>query len=264
MRPTRPGRCVLAAPSTAHPSLHPTPALICRRNQRRFGCHQAKMRPTMTASPRVLAAPSTALLSSHPTPALICLRNQRRFDCHQAKMRQTQTQECVLAAPSTARLSLHPTPALIRRRNQRRFGCHQAKMRPTRPSRCVLVVPSTARLSLHPTPGLIRRREPETIRLPSGENATDLAAEVCPCSSLNCSPVFASHTRTDLSEEPETIRLPSGENAAHETPSVVRIVIKGIVIVPLGSEINGMKHKPVSPVSPDCRILIPHRKCRNV
>jgi hypothetical protein len=81
-------RCVLAAPSTACPSLHPTPALICRRNQRRFGCHQAKMRPTRP-SWCVLAAPSTARPSLHPTLALICRRNQRRFGCHQAKMRPT-------------------------------------------------------------------------------------------------------------------------------------------------------------------------------
>src|SRR5258708_7206824 len=42
-------------------------------------------------------------------------------------------------------------------------------------------------------------REPETIRLPSGENATEVTTSVCPCSFLSCSPVFASQTRTDLS-----------------------------------------------------------------
>src|SRR6266700_1786907 len=55
------------------------------------------------------------------------------------------------------------------------------------------------------------------IWLPSGENATELTGLVCPCSSLSCSPVFASNTCTDWSKEPETIWLPSGENATELT-----------------------------------------------
>jgi len=102
--------------------------------------------------------------------------------------------------------------------------------------------------------------------LPSGENATEETELVCPCNSLSSSPVIASHTRT---EDPEAIRSPPGENATEETeamprrcrssspvlasptiflPSenaqsnnwVVGIVSNGIVIVPFGSEIDGI------------------------
>src|SRR6266540_7220557 len=48
--------------------------------------------------------------------------------------------------------------------------------------------------------------DPETTRLPSGENAGEVTESVCPYSTLICSPVFPSHSRTDLSQEPETIR----------------------------------------------------------
>ena len=61
--------------------------------------------------------------------------------------------------------------------------------------------------------------EPETTRLPSGENATDQTESVWPSSTFCTSPVDESHTRTDLSDEPETMRLPSGENAtAYPSP----------------------------------------------
>src|SRR5258707_645415 len=63
-------------------------------------------------------------------------------------------------------------------------------------------------------------QEPETMRLPSGENETEVTLLVCPCSSFSCSPVIKSHIRTDLSSEPETIRLPSGENETEVTQSV--------------------------------------------
>ena len=104
------------------------------------------------------------------------------------------------------------------------------------------------------------------IWFPSSENATEEIVPVCPCSSLNSSPVLASHTRTDLSLEPETIRSLSGENAtevtvpmprrwlsnspptillpseenAQSNNSVEGIVSNGIVIVPIGSEIDGI------------------------
>lgn len=63
-------------------------------------------------------------------------------------------------------------------------------------------------------------KEPETIRPPSVENATKLTPLVCPCRSLSCSLVLASHTRTELSLESETIRLPSVEKATEVAPSL--------------------------------------------
>src|SRR5258708_29704646 len=53
--------------------------------------------------------------------------------------------------------------------------------------------------------------KPETIRLPSGENAIEVTQSVCPCSSLSCSHAFASHTRTHSPPQPETSLLLSNE-----------------------------------------------------
>ena len=55
--------------------------------------------------------------------------------------------------------------------------------------------------------------EPETIRVPSLEKATDLTESVWPFNTLSMLPVDVSHTRTELSDEPETIRVPSLEKA---------------------------------------------------
>ena len=56
------------------------------------------------------------------------------------------------------------------------------------------------------------------MRLPSGENATDLTELVCPLNGPETtSPVSTFQTRIWLSEEPETIRFPSGENATEYT-----------------------------------------------
>ena len=54
--------------------------------------------------------------------------------------------------------------------------------------------------------------EPETMRVPSVENATEVTESVWPFRVASCAPVKASHTRTDLSSEPETMRVPSVEN----------------------------------------------------
>src|SRR6266508_2469270 len=51
----------------------------------------------------------------------------------------------------------------------------------------------------------------------SPENMTELTLLVGVCSPLRCSPIFASHTRTEWSPEPETMLLPSGENATELT-----------------------------------------------
>jgi len=58
------------------------------------------------------------------------------------------------------------------------------------------------------------------MRVPSVENATELADEVWPFSTFSCLPVDESHTRTDLSFEPETMRVPSVENATELTDQV--------------------------------------------
>src|SRR2546423_848313 len=59
------------------------------------------------------------------------------------------------------------------------------------------------------------------MRMPSGENATELTQEVCPSSgpSTIC-PLCPSHTCIVESLEPETMRMPSGENATKLTELV--------------------------------------------
>ena len=62
--------------------------------------------------------------------------------------------------------------------------------------------------------------DPETTRLPSGENATDVTQSVCPSNGpLTTSCICVSRILTVLSHDPETMRLPSGENATDVTQS---------------------------------------------
>ena len=63
--------------------------------------------------------------------------------------------------------------------------------------------------------------EPETTRLPSGENATELITFVCPRNGFPIDfPVSASQIRIVLSSDPEIMRLPSGENATDQIQSL--------------------------------------------
>src|SRR5882762_1146248 len=62
--------------------------------------------------------------------------------------------------------------------------------------------------------------DPETTRLQSWENATDITQSLWPFSSASTSPVIAFQIRTVLSSDPETTRLPSWENATDVTESV--------------------------------------------
>src|SRR5207245_5985405 len=55
-------------------------------------------------------------------------------------------------------------------------------------------------------------KPPETMRLPSAENATLLTPPVCPLRVSDSCLVCASHTFTVWSVLPETMRLPSAEN----------------------------------------------------
>ena len=56
------------------------------------------------------------------------------------------------------------------------------------------------------------------MRVPSGENATDVTELECPCrGSPMAVPDAASHNRMVLSSEPEAMRVPSGENATDVT-----------------------------------------------
>ena len=60
--------------------------------------------------------------------------------------------------------------------------------------------------------------EPDTIRFPSGENATEkTTSEWAPNGPVMVSPDWASQTRTVPSYEPDTIHFPFGENAAEHT-----------------------------------------------
>ena len=72
--------------------------------------------------------------------------------------------------------------------------------------------------------------EPETMRLLSCKNATEVTNEVFPLSGpKTTSPISASHTRVVWSSEPETMRLPSCENATEVTdkvcPSKIPIIV---------------------------------------
>ena len=65
---------------------------------------------------------------------------------------------------------------------------------------------------------IVPSREPDTIRDPSGENATERTQLECPLSGLPmASPVSASQRRMVLSHEPDTIRDASGENWTENT-----------------------------------------------
>lgn len=75
---------------------------------------------------------------------------------------------------------------------------------------------SAFRTSLHPLIAL--SLDPETTRLPSGDNERDITQSVCPSNGPDIMfPVSASHTPIVLSLDAETIRLPSGENAMEVT-----------------------------------------------
>jgi hypothetical protein len=59
--------------------------------------------------------------------------------------------------------------------------------------------------------------EPETMLWPSGENATEKTAFVCPINGpAIISPVMGLHTQIVASHEPEAIHWPSGENVTEE------------------------------------------------
>ncbi|KAF8219605.1 hypothetical protein L208DRAFT_1207457, partial [Tricholoma matsutake] len=62
--------------------------------------------------------------------------------------------------------------------------------------------------------------EPDTICVPSFENATELTQSVWPFSSFSSTPVNTSHTQTEQSYEPDTIHVPSFENVTELTLSV--------------------------------------------
>src|SRR6266702_3995689 len=67
-------------------------------------------------------------------------------------------------------------------------------------------------------------REPETMRLPSGENATEKTENPCPVNGpVSVSPVVAFHTQIVPSREPETMRWPFGENATDVTVATQRL-----------------------------------------
>jgi hypothetical protein len=83
--------------------------------------------------------------------------------------------------------------------------------------------------------------EPDTIRVPSLENATDLTELLWPFSSFSSTPVDASHTCTDLSFEPDTIRVLSLENATAQICPLADIVINGKSILPLVFIKTGMR-----------------------
>ena len=53
--------------------------------------------------------------------------------------------------------------------------------------------------------------EPETMWVPSCENATEQTTLVLPVNCCSCAPIEASHTLTELSSEPETMWIPSCE-----------------------------------------------------
>ena len=60
--------------------------------------------------------------------------------------------------------------------------------------------------------------DPDTMHLPSGENATDVT-QFSWLSRGGCSisPVSASHNQMVLSSDPDTMCLPSGENTTDQT-----------------------------------------------
>src|SRR5882757_5959640 len=89
--------------------------------------------------------------------------------------------------------------------------------------------------------------EPDTIRDPSGENATELTPLECPSSGLPMgSPVSASQRRMVLSHEPDTIQDPSRENATDSTR--LECPSSGL---PMGSPVSASQRRMVLSHEPD-------------
>ena len=64
---------------------------------------------------------------------------------------------------------------------------------------------------------MVLSEDPETMREPSGLNATLKTQSECPSSVAMLSPDCVSHSLMVLSEDPETMREPSGLNATLKT-----------------------------------------------
>ena len=58
---------------------------------------------------------------------------------------------------------------------------------------------------------------PESTRVPSGENTTDVTRSECPSNVRSSAPAAVSHSLSVLSRLPDSTLSPSGENATEET-----------------------------------------------
>jgi hypothetical protein len=112
----------------------------------------------------------------------------------------------------------HPTPAPSHHVSQIQFACRPTKRQPSLSTACGSAAHSS-RQSTHPTPAVLSS-DPDTIRIPSLENTTELTVSAWPFSTFSSAPVDASQTRMVLSPEPDTIRMPFLENATELTQSV--------------------------------------------
>src|SRR6266702_3101543 len=95
--------------------------------------------------------------------------------------------------------SWHSTHELFDRSSLRRCAGHLARMPQTRLNTCVQL-PVNGPASVSPVIAfhmrIVRSFEPETMRWPPRENATDLTESVCPVNGpASISPVVAFHTR---------------------------------------------------------------------
>jgi hypothetical protein len=148
-------------------------------------------------------------LSSHSKFGPFCRLIQRRLGCRPARMRQTSPNLCGPSAQPRPCPTSHSKFGPFGRPIQRRFGCLPARMQQSSPI-CVAL-----QLSLH----LARRdipnsdrfvADPETTRLPSCENATDLTQSVWPFSSASTLPVVTFQIRRNFPRAVLFTLLPSG------------------------------------------------------
>jgi hypothetical protein len=123
--------------------------------------------------------------SSHSKFGPFCSLIQRRLGCRPARMRQTSPNLCGPSAQPLPCPSSHSKFGLFCRMIQRRLGCRPARMRQRSPNLCgPSAQPPTSPVVAFQIRTVLSY-DPETTRLPSCENATEVTKSVWPFSSAS-------------------------------------------------------------------------------
>ena len=179
----------------------PQPQRLVATSPRRCACRPARTRRSRPRPRGRAAARRSAGPSPRPTAAASCRRSPRRCACRPARTRRSRpSPRGRAAARRAAGRSRRPTAAASCPRSPRRCACRRARTRRSRPS-----LVAAQRLAHRLAGGRVPQpqrlvQEPETMRLPSGENATLETQSSWPRSGSPTGwPVAASHSRSVLS-----------------------------------------------------------------